>query len=188
MAGSLFDTNIQGFSLIEGFVDDRSQASLIHEIEQCDLAPFRFQQWTGKRETASFGMHYDFTSSALQGAEGFPSWLDLVARRVEQVSLLANGEITHALLTRYSVGAGIGWHRDRRVFGDVFGISLGAEAILRFRLRTDSGFKRHSQFLPPGSLYRLQGEARNVWEHSIAPQQDFRWSITLRTMTARRMA
>jgi alkylated DNA repair dioxygenase AlkB len=34
-------------------------------------------------------------------------------------------ELVQALLIRYDPGAGIGWYRDRSVFGHVIGISLG---------------------------------------------------------------
>lgn len=100
---------------------------------------------------------------------------------VEAKSELPGRSIVHALLTRYPVGA-IGWHRDRAIFGEVFGISLGTEAFLRLRRRHPAGFSRYSLPLRPGSLYRLSGEARNQWEHSIAPLQQLRWSITLRTL------
>ena len=50
--------------------------------------------------------------------------------------------IGHALVARYDPGAGIGWHRDRPVFDQVVGISLGAPAVLRFRQRSDDGFRR----------------------------------------------
>lgn len=169
-------------SLITNFVDAPAQASLVAEIEETPLAPFRFQQWTGRRETISYGLHYDFTASSLQETEPFPQWLNQLARRVERECVLPAQSIVHALLTRYPVGAAIGWHRDRAIFGDVFGISLGAEAVLRLRRRKPAGFSRYFLPLRPGSLYRLSGEARQLWEHSIVPLQQLRWSITLRTI------
>ena len=66
-------------------------------------------------------------------------------------------------------GAGIGWHRDRDVFENVVGVSLNTPAILRFRQRTASGFRRASLEVAPRSAYLLSGESRWEWEHSIAP-------------------
>ncbi|OUC54568.1 hypothetical protein CA262_06605 [Sphingobium sp. GW456-12-10-14-TSB1] len=182
MNDDFFGPAIPGLFLIEDLVDEAAQLSLITEIEETSLAPFRFQQWTGRRETASYGLHYDFTASTLSEAEAFPPWLDKLARMVEAKCELPGRSIVHALLTRYPVGAAIGWHRDRAIFGEVFGISLGTEAFLRLRRRQPAGFSRYSLPLRPGSLYRLSGEARTQWEHSIAPLQQLRWSITLRTL------
>ncbi|KHS42732.1 alpha-ketoglutarate-dependent dioxygenase AlkB [Novosphingobium subterraneum] len=182
MNDDFFGPAIPGLFLIEDLVDEAAQLSLITEIEETSLAPFRFQQWTGMRETASYGLHYDFTASTLSEAEAFRPWLDKLARMVEAKCELPGRSIVHALLTRYPVGAAIGWHRDRAIFGEVFGISLGTEAVLRLRRRQPAGFSRYSLPLRPGSLYRLSGEARNQWEHSIAPLQQLRRSITLRTL------
>lgn len=182
MSNDLFGLSIPGLFLIEEFFDECAQKSLIAQIEETPLAPFRFQQWTGRRETASYGLHYDFAASTLSEAKAFPPWLDGLARQVEAAFELPCRSIVHALLTRYPVGAAIGWHRDRAIFGDVFGISLGTEAVFRLRMRQLGGFSRYSLKLRPGSLYRLSGEARQNWEHSIAPLTQLRWSITLRTL------
>ena len=89
------------------------------------------------------------------------------------------------LLIRYDPGAGIGWHRDRPQYGEVMGLSLGNPATLRLRRRLpEGGFERRSVELPPRSLYLLSGEVRSAWEHSIAPMEVTRRSITLRTLRA----
>jgi alkylated DNA repair dioxygenase AlkB len=87
-----------------------------------------------------------------------------------------------ALLIRYDPGAGIGWHRDRPQYGEVVGLSLGAECTMRLRRRTETGFERKSLLLSPRSAYRLSGEVRWDWEHSIAPMDATRRSITFRTL------
>src|SRR6202012_5918147 len=38
----------------------------------------------------------------------------------------------------------------------------------------------------PRSLYALRGPARWAWQHSVAPVDELRWSITLRTARASR--
>ena len=93
-----------------------------------------------------------------------------------------------ALLIRYDPGAGIGWHRDRPVFAHVLGVSLGARAVMRFRRRRDGGFDRASAPLAPRAIYHLSGAARHAWEHSIAPMDATRWSITFRSLAAPRRA
>jgi alkylated DNA repair dioxygenase AlkB len=88
-----------------------------------------------------------------------------------------------ALIARYDPGAGIGWHRDRDVFEKVVGISLNTSATLRFRRRIGSGFRRASLEVEPRSAYLLSGEVRHDWEHSIAPGQSPRFSITFRSLS-----
>ncbi len=85
-------------------------------------------------------------------------------------------------LISYGPGAGIGWHKDRPVFEHVVGISLGAEATMRFRRRRHDKFDRFALPLAPRSIYHLAGEARRGWEHSIAPIEEARWSITFRSL------
>ena len=57
------------------------------------------------------------------------------------------------------------------------------EAVLRFRQREETGFRRFSLTLPPRSAYVLSGEVRHQWEHSIAPAGQLRFSITFRTLS-----
>jgi alkylated DNA repair dioxygenase AlkB len=36
----------------------------------------------------------------------------------------------------------------------------------------------------PGSAYLLRGEARWDWQHSVAPVNELRYSVTFRTLVA----
>jgi alkylated DNA repair dioxygenase AlkB len=111
-----------------------------------------------------------------------PRWLLSLRQRLALWAGLDPASFVQALVIRYDPGAGIGWHRDRPVFDEVHGLSLGTPAVLRLRRRTDAGFERFALPLPPGSLYSLRGTAREAWEHSIAPIGELRWSITFRTL------
>ena len=63
-------------------------------------------------------------------------------------------------------------------------MSLWSPCPFRFRLKTGASWKRFTLDAQPRSLYVLDGEARRVWEHSIAPVNSRRYSITFRTMAA----
>jgi len=158
------------------------EASLLARLALLPVEPFRFQQWTGKRRVASFGWRYDFTDASFAAAQPVPDWLVPVQERVAASAGLTAADLAQVMVTRYDPGAGIGWHRDRPVFDEVHGLSLGTPAVLRLRRRTDAGFERFALPLPPGSLYSLRGTAREAWEHSIAPIGELRWSITFRTL------
>lgn len=182
----LFGTEpLAGFAVVRDIVSPAEEARLIACIEAEELAPFRFQHWFGKRQTRSFGWSYDFETGAFGPAEAIPGWIEPLRLKAARAVGQPAGALEQVLLTRYDPGAAIGWHRDRPVFADVIGVSLGAPATMRFRKRDGRGFRRISMPLPPRGLYRLSGEARQCWEHSIAPLDRPRWSITFRTLAAR---
>ena len=185
--GDLFsDPNpgvVRGFAMLEEAIPASMEAELAARIDAAPLEPFRFGQWTGKRLTCSYGSAYDFTRHRVAEAPPLPDWLAALRDRLAPLAGLDPGAIAHALLIRYEPGAGIGWHRDRPQYDEVLGLSLSAPAVLRLRRRTpDGGFDRRSVHLPQCSLYHLSGEARREWEHSIAPMEVTRRSVTLRTL------
>jgi DNA oxidative demethylase len=161
---------------------DEEQA-LIASIDASPLSPFRFHQWQGKRLTATYGWSYDFDDGSFTPAEAIPDWLLPLRAKAARFAGLLPDELAQSLLIRYDPGAGIGWHRDRPVFEHVLGTSFGAPATMRFRRRRRGGFDRAAALLAPRSIYHLTGEARHQWEHSIAPMDATRWSITFRSIS-----
>ena len=176
---------IPGLQLREAVVDEAEESRLIAHIERLGLSPFRFHGWTGKRLTQSFGWRYDFDDASFTEAEPIPEWLAPLRRQATALAGLDPDDFAHALVARYDPRAGIGWHRDRPQFDKVVGISLGAATVMRFRQRTPSGYRRASVRLEPRSAYLLSGEVREQWEHSIAPHQALRFSITFRSLSER---
>lgn len=171
---------IAGMEYREDFISRDEERKLFAQLEAMDLTPFRFQGWTGNRKTHSFGWRYDFDDASFQPTEPIPDWLKPLR---DKAAAFAGNEIAHALVARYDPGAGIGWHKDRSVFDRVVGISLNTQAVLRFRQRIGTGFRRFSLPVEPRSAYLLSGEARYAWEHRIVPGNELRFSITFRTMS-----
>ena len=183
---SLFDEPIlDGLTQADAIVTPEEEPALIAGIDAAGLSPFRFHGWEGKRLTRSFGWRYDFDDASLSPAEPIPDWLLAVRDRAARVAGLAPETLVQALAIRYDPGATIGWHRDRPVFAHVLGISLGSDAVMRFRRRRGDRFERATAMLPRGSIYHLTGEARHLWEHSIATLETTRWSITFRSLSDR---
>jgi alkylated DNA repair dioxygenase AlkB len=173
---------LPGLAYADAIVDRAEEAALIAHIEAASLTPFQFQQWEGKRLTRSFGWTYDFQTGRFAPGEPTPLWLEPLRARAAASAGVDAAELEQVLLIDYGAGAGIGWHKDRPVFGHVIGISLGAPAVMRFRRRNEKGFERASAGLAPRSIYHMAGEVREVWEHSIAPIETRRWSITFRSL------
>ena len=182
----LFDAPlIEGLRYAEDVISGAEEQTLLDRLGGLELAPFKFHGWLGNRRTQSFGWRYDFEDASFTPADPLPDWLLPLRRRAAEFAGVAADDFVHVLLARYDPGAGIGWHRDRDVFDQVVGISLGTPAVLRFRKRRETGFSRASLEVAPRSAYLLSGEARHDWEHSIAPGKSLRFSITFRTLSER---
>lgn len=174
---------LPGFAYAEDLVTPDEEALLIAAVDAAELSPFRFQGWLGKRLTTSFGWRYDFDDASFRQGTPLPDWLLPLRDKAADFAGLPGEAFEHALLIRYDPGAGIGWHKDRPVFEHVVGVSLGNSATMRFRRRRPGGFDRFAVPLAPRSVYHLSGEARHQWEHSIAPMEVPRWSITFRSLS-----
>lgn len=180
----LFDAPlIAGLHYADELISEAEERALVEHLEAADLAPFRFHGWLGNRRTKSFGWRYDFDDASFAPTDPIPEWLQPLRQRAAELTALRAEDFVHVLLARYDAGAGIGWHRDRDVFDQVVGISLNTPATLRFRRRRADGFDRARLEVAPRSAYLLSGEVRRDWEHSIAPGDRLRFSITFRTLS-----
>lgn len=179
---------VPGFRLVPEAVSEADEERLAGLIDAAPLAPFQFGQWEGKRLTVNYGSAYDYQRARPTEASPLPGWLMDLRTRLAPLMGRDPKAFVQGLLIRYGAGAGIGWHRDRPQYGEVLGLSLSAPAVLRLRRRIDGGFERRSVELPRRSLYLLSGEARREWEHSIAPMDVTRRSVTLRTMVEKAAA
>ena len=181
----LFDLEPPGLVHVDDFISASEESGLIASVRHLPFQPFAFHQWLGKRETVSFGWRYDFNDSRVHPAAAIPEFLLPLRTRAAEFAGVMAAQLEQALVVRYDVGAGIGWHRDRPVFDKVVGVSLLAPCVLRFRRRDGREFRRFSLDAQPRSAYLLSGEIRHEWEHSIAPMEEMRLSITFRSRVDR---
>jgi len=143
---------------------------------------FEFRGFLGKRRTVSFGWRHDFNVRELQPTAPVPTFLLALRQKAAEFAGLSEDGLQHALVTEYSPGAAIGWHKDRPEFAEVIGISLGAPCLFRFRRKQGTRWERASIELQPRSAYLLRGSARWDWQHSIPPVDTLRYSITFRSL------
>ena len=66
---------LPGLSSRDDLVTRAEEQALIERIDGTSLSPFRFQGWTGKRLTSSYGWSYDFDAGRLQHGDPMPDWL-----------------------------------------------------------------------------------------------------------------
>lgn len=139
-----------------------------------------------KRKVKRYGYSYEFYTPIVEEAEPFPAWLAELRDRAAASANINPSILEQALVAKYDPGAAIGWHRDAPAFGSpVLGISFGADQVMRFRKTHADFFEHFRQPIARRSLYILGGEARSVWQHSIAPATALRYSITFRTINER---
>ena len=173
---------LKDFRYKEGILSLDEEQALIDEFAHLRFKEFEFRGFLGRRRTVSFGWRYDFNLRELQETEEIPTFLLGLREAVAQFAGLPMGRLQHALITEYSPGAAIGWHKDRPEFDEVIGISLLAPCLFRLRQKTGERWKRASIELQPRSAYLLRGAARGDWQHSIPPVDKLRYSITFRSL------
>ena len=172
----------EGLEYRGDFLSLEEERELAERFAELPFKEFEFHGFLGKRRTVSFGLHYAFDGSGLREAEPIPDFLLPARQKAAELAGARPEELQHALVIEYSPSAGIGWHKDRPVFGDVVGISLLASARMRFRRKAGAKWERFNVTAEPRSAYLLTGPARTEWEHSIPAMEELRYSITFRTL------
>jgi alkylated DNA repair dioxygenase AlkB len=201
-------TNLpEGLHYHPALITEREENALLAQVRELPFKEFEFHGFKGKRRTVSFGWRYEFSGRGkLQQADPIPEFLLPLRTLAAKSAGLESESLQHVLVIEYGAGAGIGWHRDRPVFGDVIGVSLLAGCSLRFRRKVmttpapeddlkslprkssqyssqhSSRWQRASIFAEPRSAYYLTGPARWEWQHSILRVETLRYCITFRTM------
>lgn len=173
---------LEGFRYQPDLLDQAEEETLLTHLRTLPFREFEFHGHTGKRRVVSFGWKYEFSGERLRKAEDIPQFLLPLRSRAATFAGLDAAAFEHVLVTEYGPGAGIGWHRDKGVFGEVVGISLLSPCMLRFRQKIGEKWERVNVLTEPRSAYHLTGPARSRWQHSILRVDSLRYSITFRTM------
>jgi alkylated DNA repair dioxygenase AlkB len=169
-----------GFSYCEDVIAPEEEAALVACFADLSFQPFEFHGYLGKRRIVSFGWRYDYAGRALRGGETIPGFLMPLREKAANFAGVAADGLKQILVTEYAPGAGIGWHSDKPMFEDVVAISFLAPCTLRFRRKADTAWERRSLSVQPRSAYLLRGAARHIWQHSVPPVAELRYSVTFR--------
>jgi alkylated DNA repair dioxygenase AlkB len=173
----------EGFRYRPELIGRAEEDALLANVRQLPFREFEFHGYKGRRRVVSFGWRYDFSARHLRKADDIPEYLLALREAAATFAALKAEEFQHVMVTEYGPGAGIGWHRDKAVFGQVVGISLLAPCVLRLRRSVgEKKWERVNVLAEPRSAYFLSGQARSEWEHSIPPVEALRYSITFRNL------
>jgi alkylated DNA repair dioxygenase AlkB len=174
-----------GFRYFPDFITEAEELELSEMIRHYHLKKVMFRGFEAKRRVANFGYDYHFDSRMVTQGEPLPKELVALCSKVEGKLNISSGEFKAVLVTEYSAGTVINWHRDGPPFEKIAGISLLSDCT--FKLRPYDKLKQTrsnvvSFIAERRSLYVMEGEAREEWEHSIAPVKSLRYSVTMRTL------
>lgn len=174
----------EGFKYQQDLLSPAEEQMLLEQVRALPLKEFQFQGYVAKRRVVSYGWQYDFNHRQLRQAEDIPPFLLSLRETAAQFAGMPPAQLQQVLVLEYDAGAGIGWHRDKAVFGEVIGISLLSSCRFRLRRKVGTTWERASIIAQPRSAYLLSGAARTEWEHSIPEVEALRYSITFRNFRA----
>lgn len=177
----------EGLDYVPGFLSREEAGALQTLIEGLPLEAAKYKDYTARRRVLSFGGSFDYDANKLLPTTALIAKLHPLRDKVARWAGIAPEAIVHALVAEYSPGTPLGWHRDVPDFESVFGVSLGHSAQLRLRPYPPVQPKREDIVkleVVPRSIYAMRGPARWAWQHSVAPVDALRWSITFRTARA----
>ena len=166
------------------FLSRDEERALIALIRSLPLAAAQYKEYTARRRVMSFGGSYDYDANKLLPAQPLIEELHPLRARVARWAGIEPEALRHVLVAEYAPGTPLGWHRDVPDHEEVFGVSLGSTAVLRFRPYPPVAPKRTDVVklrAAPRSIYAMRGPARWGWQHSVSPVDELRWSVTMRT-------
>lgn len=124
----------EGFLYRPEFLSAEEEAALLRTIKTLEFGAYDFHGYIAKRRVVVWGEGYESGEQRMVITDGtIPEFLRPIRERAATVAGLPAEGIVQALVTEYSAGTAIGWHRDRPQFETIIGISLGSSA--RFRLK-----------------------------------------------------
>lgn len=171
-----------GFRYVPGFLSEPEERGLLAEVQRLDFGEVRMRGQVARRRTAHFGWIYGYESWRITPGPPLPSFLLPLRERVSSLLAVDPAALAEVLITEYPPGAGIGWHRDAPMFGDVAGVSLLGPCRFRFEREVPGARETRDLTLEPRSAYVLAGAARWQWRHSIPAGRSARYSITFRAL------
>ena len=175
----------EGFAYRAALVSPEEEAELLEHFRELDFREYEFHGYLGKRRVVSFGLHYDVNESKVRSTADIPGFLLPLRQKAADFAGLAPSELQQALVTEYTLGAAIGWHRDRPAYRDIIGVSFCSSCRFRLRRKRGNDWQRAFLLVEPRSVYLLRGPARTEWQHSIPPAERLRYSVTFRSMRDR---
>lgn len=179
------ETPIEGLIFQDEFITPGEELALLDRIRALDFHEMKMRGIVARRRVIHYGVKYSFETFKASPGPPMPDFLQPLRAKAAALAQVDGNDLAEALITEYSPGAAIGWHKDAHPFGIVVGISLLSASRFRFRRGRVRAWETAEVPLHPRSAYVLTGPARTEWEHSIPPVKALRYSVTFRTLRTR---
>ncbi len=170
-----------GFRYVADVLSAAEERELVRCFEKLAVQPYLFRGFEAHRRIFTFGHQYAFAGQKPRDESAIPGYLLPLADIAAQVSGRPAADFRSMMVSEYAPGAGIAWHRDKPQYEDIVGFSFLAPCLFRLRRKVGDAWERRSPLVEPRSVYLLSGPVRDEWQHSIAPMETLRYSVTLRT-------
>lgn len=175
----------EGFKYYPHFITETEENHLLNAIQQLELQTMKFHQYEAKRKVVSFGRGWSFTEQQLKQGDPIPVEFHFLVDRIANHLFIPKDSIAQFLITEYPVGSVINWHRDAPPFDIIAGVSLLSDCNFQLKPHEKEKQTRSATITLPverRSLYSMQGPAKTEWQHSTAPVNKVRYSLTFRTL------
>lgn len=173
---------VEGLRFEPQFITTDEESTLLGWIESLEFHEMKMRGVVARRRVIHYGVKYSFETFRASPGPPIPKFLLPLRRQAAALAGVSAEDLAEALITEYSPGATIGWHRDAAPFDIVIGVSLLSACRFRFRRGRVRAWETAELPLPPRSAYVLDGPSRREWEHSIPAVKDLRYSVTFRTL------
>lgn len=182
--GQLFDKTRapEGFRYVDALLTRAEETALLGIIRALRFDEMKMRGVVARRRVLHYGVSYSFETFRASPGPPIPEFLLPLRARAASFAGVAADALAEALITEYSPGATIRWHKDAAPFDVVIGISLASACRFRFRRGKVRAWETAEIVMPPRSAYVLDGPARREWEHSIPAVKELRYSVTFRTL------
>src|SRR5579885_2493813 len=112
----------EGFSYRGGFLSEAEEAELLRVFRGLEFVAYDYHGYTAKRRIVRYGVNYDInTREQRESVPEIPEFLMDVRMRAAEFAGVKAESLVQAMVSEYSVGTPIGWHRDAPQFGVIIG-------------------------------------------------------------------
>lgn len=161
-----------GFIYIPDLITPEEEAELLARIRELPLRNAPFKEYVAKRRVYGWW-----------GNRKLPEWLLPITAKLADWQNVPHDAFKNALISEYSPGTGVGWHRDAPPYQKIYGLSLAGWADFQLRPNLNATIqKEFSRTVEPRSVYVMQGESHERFQHRVMPTKTMRYSITFRTI------
>jgi alkylated DNA repair protein (DNA oxidative demethylase) len=177
------EIEVAGLRYYPEAIDVEEETRLTELCEAFNFREITMRGMTARRTIVCFGYDYQYRSRSVVAVDPIPAELFAIKTRAATLASVSDS-FDQVIVSRYPVGAGIGWHVDSPVFHDVI-LGLSLAAFARLHIKSARGSASAALPLARRSLYMLSGPARSEWQHRVSPiSSGIRYSITFRTVRA----